>query len=210
MKPPGRANAFQNAPVKYEWLLKHVELFKDRSRKHLALASAFVQKFGRNLPLHQDPDPQLNYQLYHINEYLEEEQKDEDNCRVRYNRELYRFLSYWVSNNNSTKKETKILGREMAKVAKEVKLGSSRAKPCQLDKVQEYGKCHWPLLKDEFAQSQKESGGSQRKCLANIQAFRQEKWSKLPEKMQHNFEELLEKEYQEELDRMKVTMEKAK
>lgn len=52
-----------------------------------------MKKFGRNLPLKDDPDPSINYEPHSINNYPADEREGERERRAAFDHNLYQVIS---------------------------------------------------------------------------------------------------------------------
>lgn len=106
---PGQRNTFCKADVKYAFLQSAWEEFQPivngsyqavripllisacqlpANVQPLKIANKFVNRFGRNLPLRQDPDPGINYEPHSVNLYPEHERIAEQARRVEFDKGL--------------------------------------------------------------------------------------------------------------------------
>ncbi|KIK50109.1 hypothetical protein GYMLUDRAFT_253280 [Collybiopsis luxurians FD-317 M1] len=59
------------------WLNNQRIKHEDCQTKHKTVMHLFIEKFGCNLVLPDDPDPGIDYTLYNVEDFLEDQQKEE-------------------------------------------------------------------------------------------------------------------------------------
>ncbi|KAE9402532.1 hypothetical protein BT96DRAFT_918201 [Gymnopus androsaceus JB14] len=106
---------FHGAPVKYAFLKNLWENSQPirpgtyQVVSHSTRPSHLIANFGRNLALKQDPDPEINYEPYSVNDYPENEQSDEQARRIAFDRELGSFLGAGAATTSRQRPKTTLL-----------------------------------------------------------------------------------------------------
>ncbi|KIK49959.1 hypothetical protein GYMLUDRAFT_65470 [Collybiopsis luxurians FD-317 M1] len=203
----GRLNTLHHAPIKFAWMENSNSEYQDVKNKHVAIAKAFVQEFGRNLPIPQDPDPRIDYTPYSLHEYPVHEQAAEQEARKQYDHSVYLFVGQWLGSRFRKKEDStcqEIVNDLLGGKGK----GKKKTKNVS-DHAQEWGKCHWEEHREQFYRN-RSTDAKETTRLAELRVFRQEKWDELPQDQKDGFMAELDAEYKELQESNKATNDKAK
>lgn len=161
----------------------------------------FLECFGRNLPLAKDPDPNINYEPYKVEDFPKEEQDAELLRREAFDEKLFKFISNWCGTHIASKTAEKGLVKSIMSAFKAV--AGQPSKISAMNPETEYGKRHWEEgLREKFYKIYPE-GLDPNLFLKNYRQFMKDTYTSLPESFREGWVAQLKKEEEESLE-MKV------
>ncbi|KAE9393385.1 hypothetical protein BT96DRAFT_999497 [Gymnopus androsaceus JB14] len=175
---PGQKHTFYYAPVKCAFLKNLWDVNQPVcSGTYQSIAKQFIKRFGRNLPLKQDPNPAINYEPYLVNDFPEDEQAGEQARRNAFDGKLSSFLGSWCCNHFTAKVENKPLMKAVLSNIAKPSPSSGRMK----DPALEYGKQNWEELREGFYTKNPTAMQDDPHFLPDVNLYKQRRFDELPE-----------------------------